>query len=40
MTGRRALAGLAADGPDEMGRDLAGAAEVVDATLTEVRLLR
>jgi hypothetical protein len=33
------LAALAADGPDEMGRDLAGAPEVVEATLTEVRLL-
>jgi fructoselysine-6-P-deglycase FrlB-like protein len=34
------LAALAADGPDEMGRDLAGAPEVVEATLAEVRLLR
>jgi fructoselysine-6-P-deglycase FrlB-like protein len=34
------LAVLAADGPDEMGRDLAGAPEVVEATLTEVTRLR
>ena len=34
------LSALAADGPDEMGRDLAGAPEVVEGTLAEVRLLR
>lgn len=34
------LAALAADGPDEMGRDLSGAPEVVEATLAEVRHLR
>lgn len=33
------LAALAPDGPDEMGRDLAGAPEVVEATLAEVRLV-
>lgn len=31
---------LAADGPDEMGRDLAGSADAVQATLAEVRRLR
>ena len=33
---RQVLAALADDGPDEMGRDLAGAADVVEATLIEV----
>ena len=37
---RHVLAALAPDGPDEMGRDLAGAPEVVAAALAEVRLLR
>ena len=37
---RRVLAELVADGPDEMGRDLAGAADVVEATLAEVGRLR
>ncbi len=37
---RRTLAELAADGPDEMGRDLAGSADVVEATLAEVGRLR
>jgi len=37
---RRVVAELAADGPDEMGRDLAGSADVVEATLAEVGRLR
>lgn len=37
---RQVLAALADDGPDEMGRDLAGAADVVEATLIEVERLR
>jgi len=36
----QALAALMADGPDQMGRDLAGATEVVQATLAEVAGLR
>jgi len=36
----RVLAALAADGPDEMGRDLAGSADAVEATLAEVGRLR
>jgi fructoselysine-6-P-deglycase FrlB-like protein len=36
----RVLAALAADGPDEMGRDLAGSADAVEATLAEVGGLR
>lgn len=37
---QRVLAALAADGPDEMGRDLSGAADVVEATLVEIGRLR
>lgn len=37
---RQVLAALADDGPDEMGRDLAGAADVVEATLIEVGHVR
>jgi glucosamine--fructose-6-phosphate aminotransferase (isomerizing) len=39
-TPEQLLAALAADGPDEMGRDLAGSAEAVEATLAEVVRLR
>lgn len=37
---RQALATLTDKGPDQMGRDLAGAADVVEATLVEVGRLR
>jgi glucosamine--fructose-6-phosphate aminotransferase (isomerizing) len=37
---RQILRALAADGPDEMGRDLAGSAEAVEATLAQIGRLR